>query len=71
MNDNLIKILEKTLREYAESLLKDNRDIRTKLKEMNDVGNLIKIFNNYTELEPLLKSFFEEKAKQEKWGRGS
>ena len=71
MNDNLIKILEKTLREYAESLLKDNRDIRTKLKEMNDVGNLLKIFNNYTELEPLLKKFFEEKAKKDKWERGS
>lgn len=71
MNDNLIKILEKTLKEYAESLLKDNRDIRTKLKEMNDIDNLMKIFNNYTELEPLLKKFFEEKAKKDKWERGS
>lgn len=71
MNDNLIKILEKTLKEYAESLLKDNRDIRTKLKEMNDVDNLMKIFNNYTELEPLFKKFFKEKAKKDKWERGN
>lgn len=71
MNDNLKKMLEKTLREYAEGLLKDNRSIKIKLKELSDIDNLMKIFNNYTELEPLLKSFFEEKAKQEKWGRGS
>jgi hypothetical protein len=71
MNDNLKRMLEKTLKQYAEGLLKDNRSIKIKLKELNDIDNIMKILNNYTELEPLLKSFFEEKAKQEKWGRGS
>lgn len=71
MNDNLKRMLEKTLREYAKGLLKDNRSIKIKLKELNDIDNIMKILNNYTELEPLFKSFFEEKAKQEKWGRGS
>lgn len=71
MNDNLKNMLEETLKQYAVSLINDNRDIITKFKEMSDVDNLMKILDNYTELEPLLKKFFNEKAKKDKWERGS
>ena len=40
MNDNLKRMLEKTLREYAEGLLKDNRSIKIKLKKLNDIDNI-------------------------------
>lgn len=71
MNDNLKIMLEETLKQYAVSLLNDDRDLMIKLKEMNDIDNIRKILNNYTELEPLLKKFFKEKANKDKWERGS
>ena len=71
MNDNLKNMLEETLKQYAVSLLNDDRDLIIKLKEMNDIDNIRKILNNYTELEPFLKKFFNEKAYKDKWERGN
>lgn len=71
MNDNLRNMLEETLKQYAVSLLNDDRDLLIKLKEMNDIDNIRKILKNYTELEPFLKKFFKEKANKEKWERGN
>ena len=71
MNDNLKNMLEETLKQYAVSLLNDDRDLIIKLKEMNDIDNIRKILKNYTELEPFLKKFFNKKANKDKWERGS
>ena len=71
MNENLKKKLTETLREYAESLLNDKKDIYTKLEEMDNIQNMFKIINNYAELEPLLRKFFKEKAEKDKWERGN
>lgn len=67
MNERLKKKLINTLREYAESLVNDKRDILIKLEEMNDVENIFMIIDNYKELEPVLKKFFNNKANKEKW----
>ena len=69
MNDNLKNKIIELLKIEAEKLIKDKRDIYIKLKEMNDIDNMIKILNNYTELEPLFKKFFKEKTNKEKWER--
>jgi hypothetical protein len=71
MNDNLKNMLVETLKQYSIGLINDTRDIETKLKEFNDVDNIMKILQNYVELEPLLKKFFQEKAEKNKWERGN
>ena len=71
MNDNLKNMLVETLKQYSIGLINDTRDIETKLKEFNDVDNIMKILQNYAELEPLLKKFFQEKAEKNKWERGN
>lgn len=71
MNNNLKKRLVSMLRAEAELLVNDDRYIVTRLEEMNDIQNMLKIVDNYNELEPILKKFFEQKAKKEKWERGN
>lgn len=68
MSENLKKRLVGMLRTEAELLVNDDRFIVTKLEEMNDIQNMLKIIDNYTELEPVLKDFFDKKANKEKWG---
>jgi hypothetical protein len=34
---------------------------------MNDITNIIKIIDNYDELEPVLQDFFKKRAEKEKW----
>ena len=68
MNKTLKDKLTNTLREYAEDLIHDKRDIVEKLSEMNDIQNMLKILDNFEELRPVLQEYFAEKYKKEKWG---
>ena len=67
MNEDLKNKLVQTLKEYAESLVEDKRDIITRLEIMNDIQNMFMIIDSYKELENTLKDFFKEKHKKEKW----
>ena len=67
MNKLLETKLINTLKAEAEHLLHSEDDIKNKLDEMKDIDNMMKIINNYDELEDVLKKYFKEKAKKEKW----
>lgn len=67
MNENLKRKLQNFLKQEAESLINDKRDIYTKLDEMKDIDNMLKIISNYNELEPTLKKFFNKKYMKDKW----
>ena len=43
-----------------------NQDMR--LSRADVLKNIFMITQNYTELEPILKDFFEKKHRREKWG---
>lgn len=65
----LEKKLNNILRTDAERTLENEKDINEKVERMNDLFNLKKILDNYDELEPVLKKYFDEKAIKEKWGK--
>ena len=67
MNENLKEKLFKVLEEEAKEIRKSKEDIEVKLLRGNEVINMVKIIFNYNELEPVLKKYFEDKAKKEKW----
>ena len=67
--DKLIKRkMTNVLKATAESIMKDQKeDGKIRLERMDTVINLQKIIDNYDELEPVLKKFFAEKARKEKF----
>ena len=67
MDNKLKKRLFSNLEEEASYIMRSDAKISEKIERMNDVINLTKIIENYEELEPLLKKYFEDKAKKEKW----
>ena len=69
MNEMLEKKLNNILRTEAQRTLENEKDRKVKLMKMNDIFNLKKILDNYDELEPILKKYFDEKAIKEKWGK--
>ena len=67
MNE-LVKIrVKNVLKAEARLIIGSGEDVQAKVDKMNDITNLVKIIDNYDELEPLLKEFYKEKSKKEKW----
>lgn len=50
-------------------ILKNEKDIDVKTEKMNTIFNLKMIMDNYDELQPVLKDYFEKKSKERKWTR--
>ena len=69
MNNMLEKKLNNILRTEAQRTLENEKDMNVKVEKMNDIFNLTKIIQHYDELEPVLRKFFIEKAKQERLER--
>ena len=55
------------LKEEGELTLKYQEDKEIKYETMDNIFNLKKVLDSYDELEPLLKKFFIEKARKEKY----
>lgn len=69
MNKLLKTNLVNTLKSEAENLLQSDGEIHDKIKIMQDIDNMMKIIDNYDDLEPTLKRYFKEKHDKEKWQR--
>ena len=69
MNKTIRVIMNNTLKGEARRLLHSDEDLDIKMEKLNDIANLFKIIENYDELEPILKEFFDKKTKMEKWER--
>lgn len=67
MNEEVYKKIYDLLKDEADTTIRSNDELMNKVKKMNDITNLIKIMDNYEELEPVLQKFFKEKAEKEKW----
>jgi hypothetical protein len=67
MNEGLYKKLYDLLKDEADTTIRSNDELMNKVKKMNDITNIIKIIDNYDELEPVLQDFFKKRAEKEKW----
>jgi hypothetical protein len=67
MNEGLYKKLYDLLKNEADTTIRSNDELMNKVKKMNDITNIIKIIDNYDELEPVLQDFFKKRAEKEKW----
>lgn len=67
MNENLKDKLSEILKQEAEGIMHSDNELIEKLKQMDDISNMMKVIDNFEELEPTLKKFFKEKAEKEKW----
>lgn len=67
MNKDLYNKMYTLLEEKARNNIHADIEITEKVKNMNEIVNLMNILNNFEELEPLLKKYFKEKAEKEKW----
>lgn len=67
MNKELYHKIYDLLEEHARNIIDSDTEITEKVKNMNEVVNLINIIDNYNSLEPLFKKFFKDKAEKEKW----
>lgn len=67
MNEGLYKKLYDLLKNEADTTIRSNDELMNKVKKMNDITNIIKIMDNYDELEPVLQDFFKKRAEKEKW----
>lgn len=69
MNETIKSKLLEFLKSNAEETMKADIEMSEKVDEMSNIFDLIKIIQNYDELEPIIAKFFEEKQKKEKWER--
>ena len=67
MNKSLKNNLNEALKSEATYIMRTDEDISIKIDRMNEVINMQKIIENYEELQPILKKFFDEKVQKEKW----
>lgn len=68
--DKLIKRkLSNVLKQEAEYILRSDNELSDKVDSMNIIFNLQKILDNYDDLEPVLRDFFEKKEQKDKWER--
>ena len=67
MNSKLKNEILKALQEIAEKSKNEN-NIDLKLENMSDILNVVKIIENYDELEPEIKNMLNKKARKDKWG---
>ena len=65
----MILRLEHLIKEELALLKETTTDTSELLSKGNVLFNIHKILSNYDELEPVLKKFFNEKYKKEKWER--
>lgn len=70
MNENLKDKLSEILKQEAEGIMHSDNGLIEKLKQMDDISNMMKVIDNFEELEPTLKKFFKEKAEKDKWDEG-
>lgn len=68
MNTLIQAKLNNVLKAEAQQIMRSDNELSDKIDMMNDIENLKKIVDNYDELEPVLKEFFEKKAQDKKWG---
>lgn len=71
MNKNLYDKIYNVLEEQARQIIDSDEEITEKVKQMNEVANLMNIIDHFEELEPILKKYFKEKAEKEKWDNES
>ena len=71
MNKNLYDKIYNILEEQARQIIDADEEIIEKVKQMNEVANLMNIIDHFEELEPILKKYFKEKADKEKWNNES
>lgn len=69
MNNVLYNKLVDILKEEAEDTLKNETDNDIKIRKMEEIFNLKKIFDHYYELEPTLRRYFADKSMKEKFGK--
>lgn len=69
LNSMLYYKLTNILKTEAEQTLKTKQGEPIDYDKMDNIFNLKKILDSYDELEPLLKKFFMEKARKEKYNR--
>lgn len=69
MNKALINTLQKTLNEEYRRIDKQNISAEEKLKHYIDIRNMQKVLANYDELEPMIKTYINNKARREKYER--
>ncbi|MBR3002884.1 MAG: hypothetical protein IKF38_04930 [Clostridia bacterium] len=67
MNILLKTKLINVLKAEARQILDSDEEMSSKVNKMNDIGHLLKIIQNYDELEPVLAKYFAEKHNKEKW----
>lgn len=68
MNNNLKKSILKSL-EQISIKQEEEKDLETKFNNILDVANLVKIIENYEELEPEIRDMLNRKARKDKWER--
>ena len=67
MNDLLKTKLINVLKAEARQILDSDEEMSSKVNKMNDIDHILKIIQNYDELEPVLQKYFAEKHNKEKW----
>lgn len=61
--------LDNVLKAECEYTLKNEKDRNKKIEKMDTLFNLKKIIDNYDELEPMLKDYFNNKAEKDRFDR--
>lgn len=69
MNKALINTLQKTLNEEYRRIDKQNISAEEKLKYYVDIRNMQKVLADYNELEPMIKTYINNKARRERYER--
>ena len=69
MNKDLKIKLGNVLKAEADYVGRTETDLTNKYVKLNDIFNLLKIIDNYDELEPVLKKYFQEKADKDRFDR--
>ena len=69
MDKHIKSKLDNVLKAECDYVMKNEKDIKEKCKKMDTLFNLKKVLDNYDELQPLLKEFFNKKAEKERFER--
>lgn len=70
MNKEIKTKLDNVLKAECEYTMKNESNIKKKAEKMNVLFNIKKILDNYDELEPVLREFFDKKAQEQRFERG-
>lgn len=61
--------LDNVLKAEGDYTLKNENNKNKKIDKMNTIFNMKKIIDNYDELEPVLRDFFNKKVENERFDR--